>query len=37
MEYLENTVHHLRNLGVTDRGLERLLKEVARRRKENDA
>ncbi|MEO3428249.1 gamma-glutamylcyclotransferase [Pelagibius sp. CAU 1746] len=35
MEYLENTVHHLRNLGLKDRGLERLLKEVARRRKEN--
>ncbi len=35
MEYLENTVHHLRNLGVKDRGLERLLKEVARRREES--
>jgi cation transport protein ChaC len=34
MEYLENTVHHLRALGLKDRGLERLLKEVTRRRGE---
>lgn len=32
MEYLENTVHHLRALGLKDRGLERLLKETTRRR-----
>jgi cation transport protein ChaC len=30
MEYLENTVHHLRALGLSDRALERLLKETAR-------
>ncbi|GAB4228936.1 MAG: gamma-glutamylcyclotransferase [Kiloniellaceae bacterium] len=30
-EYLENTVHHLRALGLKDRGLESLLKEVTRR------
>ncbi len=35
MEYLENTVHHLRALGLKDRGLERLLKETSRRRKED--
>jgi len=35
MEYLENTVHHLRALGLEDRGLERLLKETSRRRKES--
>ncbi|MEQ8355377.1 MAG: gamma-glutamylcyclotransferase [Kiloniellaceae bacterium] len=34
MEYLENTVHHLRALGLKDRGLERLLKETQRRRGE---
>jgi len=34
MEYLENTVHHLRALGLSDRGLERLLKEASRRRGE---
>ena len=33
-EYLENTVHHLRALGLKDRGLESLLKEVMRRREE---
>lgn len=32
MEYLENTVHHLRALGLNDRALERLLTEVTRRR-----
>ncbi len=35
MEYLENTVHHLRALGLKDRGLERLLKETSRRREED--
>ena len=34
MEYLENTVHHLRALGLKDRGLERLLKEINRRQEE---
>ena len=32
MEYLENTVHHLRALGLRDRALERLLKEAKARR-----
>ncbi len=31
MEYLENTVHHLRALGLSDQTLERLLKEASRR------
>lgn len=35
MEYLENTVHHLRALGLRDRGLERLLSETSRHRKED--
>ena len=30
VEYLENTVHHLRALGLKDRGLERLHKETCR-------
>ena len=34
-EYLANTVHHLRALGLKDRGLENLQKEVARRCEEN--
>ena len=34
MEYLENTVHHLRALGLKDRALERLMTEVARRREQ---
>jgi cation transport protein ChaC len=34
LEYLQNTVHHLRALGLKDRALERLLKETERLREE---
>jgi cation transport protein ChaC len=34
LEYLENTVHHLRALGLKDRALERLLTEAQRLREE---
>jgi len=37
LEYLQNTVHHLRALGLKDRGLERLLKEAERLRGEGAA
>jgi cation transport protein ChaC len=37
LEYLENTVHHLRALGLKDRALERLLKETRRLREEGMA
>jgi cation transport protein ChaC len=36
LDYLANTVHHLRALGLKDRGLERLLKEAERLRDEKE-